>query len=99
MFHGNALYEGLLDEVLELRRELGPVSGDLLAEEDSGKLANIRSFGGTKVLNKSRYNLRILSQSLNLLFGLPSSVVVRHQELNQQQFQRLSHWFQLLLLY
>lgn len=91
MLHGDALNEGLLDEVLELRRELGPVAGDLLAEKNGGQLADVGSLGGAEVLNESGDHLRVLGQPLNLVLRLPPGVVVRHQELYQQKLQRLRH--------
>uniref|UniRef100_A0A2P2KVA3 Importin-4 n=1 Tax=Rhizophora mucronata TaxID=61149 RepID=A0A2P2KVA3_RHIMU len=81
VLHGDALDEGLLDEVLELGRELGPVAGDLLAEEDGGQLADVGGLGGAEVLEKGGDHLGILSQPLYLLLGLPPGVVVRHQKL------------------
>lgn len=82
MLHGDALNEGLLDEVLELRRELGPVAGDLLAKEDGGELADVGGLGGAEVLDEGGDHLRILGQPLYLLLRLPPGVVVRHQELD-----------------
>ena len=76
----------------KLRGKLGPVASDLLAEEHSGELANIGGFSSAKMMNQSWNHLRILRQTLNLLLSLPASVVVRHQELNQQEFKGLSHW-------
>lgn len=101
MLHGDALDEGLLDELLELRGELGPVAGDLLAEEDGGELADVGGLGGAEVLDQRRNHQWILGQPLNLLLRLPPGVVVRHQELYQQQLQRLRHFspsFSLLTL-
>lgn len=51
MLNGDALNERLLDEVLELRRKFGPVSSDLLAEEDGCQLADVGSLGGAEMLN------------------------------------------------
>ena len=45
MLHGDGFNEGLLNELFELGRELGPVAGDLLAEEDGGELADVGGFG------------------------------------------------------
>lgn len=87
MFEGDAFNEGVLDELTELRGELGPVAGDLLAEEHSRELAHIGGLGRAEVVDQGRNHLRILGQPLNLVLRLPPCIVVRHQELNQQQFQ------------
>lgn len=91
MLHGDGFNEGLLNELFELGRELGPVAGDLLAEEDGGELADVGGFGGAHVLNQGGNHLGVLGEALNLVLGLTASVVVGHQELNQQQLQRLRH--------
>lgn len=91
MLHSDALNERLLNEVFELGRELRPVAGDLLAEEHGGELPDVGGLSGAKMLNESRHHLGVLGQALYLLLRLTSSVVVRHQELYQQQLQRLRH--------
>lgn len=87
MLHGDALNEGLLDEVLELGSELCPMAGDFLPEKNGGELANVGSLGGAEVLYECGDHLRVLSQPLYLVLRLPPGVVVRHQELYQQQLQ------------
>ena len=74
--------EATLDEVLEVGRKLGPMTGDLLSEENGGELADAGSFGGAEVLDESGDDLRILGKPLYLLLRLHPSVVVRHQELD-----------------
>lgn len=91
MLHGDGFNEGLLNELFELGRELGPVAGDLLAEEDGGELADVGGFGGAHVLNEGGNHLGVLGQTLNLVLGLTAGVVVGHEELNQQQLERLRH--------
>ncbi|RYQ82842.1 hypothetical protein Ahy_B10g101402 [Arachis hypogaea] len=91
VLHGDAVDEGLLDELLELRRELGPVAGDLLAEEDGGELADVGGLGGTEVVNEGGDHLGVLSEALDLVLCLTAGVVVGHEELNQQELQRLRH--------
>lgn len=71
--------------------QLGPMAGDLLAEEDGGELADVGALGGAEVVDERRHHLRVLRQPLYLLLRLPPGVVVRHQELDQQQLQRLRH--------
>lgn len=51
MFQGDAFDEGLLDELAEVWGELGPVAGDLLAEEHSGELTHIGGLGGAEVVD------------------------------------------------
>lgn len=84
MLQGDTLYEGVLDELLRLRGELGPVASDLLAEEDGRELADVGCLGRAEVLDEGGDHLRILRQPLNLLLGLPPGVIIRHQELNQK---------------
>lgn len=91
MLQSDALYEGVLDELLRLWGKLRPVAGDLLAEENRGELADVGCLGRAEVLDESWDHLWILRQPLNLLLRLPPRVIVRHQELNQQQLQRLRH--------
>lgn len=82
MFESDALDEGGLDGVLDGGGELGPVAGDLLAEEDGGELADVGGLGGAEVVEEGGDDLGVLRQPLYLLLGLPPSVVVRHQELD-----------------
>lgn len=98
MLHGNGVDEGLLDKLFELGGELGPVAGDLLAEEDGGELADVGGFGSAHVLDERGNNLGVLSETLNLVFGLAAGIVVGHEELNQQEFKRLRHRILSLLL-
>lgn len=74
-----------------MRGELGPVAGDLLAEEDGGELADVGGLGGAHVVNERGDRLRVLQQPPDLILRLPPGVVVRHLELDQQQLQRLCH--------
>lgn len=60
MLKGNAVDEGLLDGELEGRGELGPVAGDLLAEEDGGELANVGGLGGAEVMDEGGHHRRVL---------------------------------------
>lgn len=69
------------------------MSGDLLAEEHGGELADVGSLGGAEMLHERRDHLWVLRQTLYLLLRLPPGIVVRHQELYQQKLQRLSHFF------
>jgi len=50
------------------------------------------------VVDERRDHLRVARQPPDLLLRLPTRVVVRHQELDQQQLQRLRHFSRLLLL-
>lgn len=78
--------------LLKLRRKLGPMSGDPFAEEDGGELADVGSFGGAEVLNEGGNNLRILGETLDLILRLSPGIIVRHEELDQQKFERLRHY-------
>jgi len=98
VLHGNGVDEGLLDKLFELWGELGPVAGDLLAEEDGGELADVGGFGSAHVLDESGNDLGVLSETLNLVFGLAAGIIVGHEELNQQELKRLRHRILLLLL-
>lgn len=85
MLHGDALDERLFDKLAELGRQLGPVAGDLLAEENGGELTDVGGFGGAEVVDESRHHLRVFGQPLNLILGLAAGVVVRHEELDKQK--------------
>jgi len=50
------------------------------------------------VVDERRDHLRVARQPPDLLLRLPTRVVVRHQELDQQQLQRLRHFSRVLLL-
>ena len=91
VLHCDAVDEGLLDELLDVGGELGPVAGDLLAEEDGGELADVGGLGGAEVVDEGGDDLGILREALDLVLGLTAGVIVGHQELNQQQLQRLRH--------
>lgn len=67
------------------------MASDLLSEEDGGELADVRGLGGAEVVDEGGNDSGVLGQPLDLLLCLPPRVVVRHQELNKQQFQRLCH--------
>lgn len=85
MLHGDAVDKGLLDEEFDVGREFGPMTGDLLAEEDGGELADIGGFGSAEVVNESRNHLRVLGETLDLVLGLTAGIVIGHEELNQQE--------------
>lgn len=82
MLQGDAIDEGGFDGLAEVGGELGPVAGDLLAEEDGGELADVGGLGGAKVVDEGGDDLRVLGQPLDLLLRLPPCVVVRHQKLD-----------------
>ena len=74
------------------------MSGDSFTEEDGGELADVGGFSGAEVLDEGGNDLRILGEALDLILGLTTSVVVRHEELDQQKLERLCHCLIDLLL-
>lgn len=60
MFDGDAVDEGGFDGLAEVGGELGPVAGDLLAEEDGGELPDVGGLGGAEVVDEGRDYLRVL---------------------------------------
>lgn len=91
MVDGDGVDEGLLEGGLGVRRKLRPVRGDLLAEEHRSELPDVGGLGGAEVVDERRHHLRVPRQPPDLLLRLPPRVVVGHQELDQQELQRLRH--------
>lgn len=77
--------------LFKLRRELGPMSGDSFAEEDGRELADVGGFSGAEMLNKSGNNLRIFGKTFDLILCLTPSIIVWHEKLDQEKFERLRH--------
>lgn len=67
------------------------MSGDPFPEEDGGELADVRGFSGAEVLDEGGNDLRILGEALDLILRLTTSVVVGHEELDQEKLERLRH--------
>lgn len=67
------------------------MSGDSFAEENGGELADVGCFSGAEMLNQSGNNLRIFGKTLDLILSLTPSIIVRHEELDQQKLERLRH--------
>jgi|APAra0007618328_1042625.scaffolds.fasta_scaffold00978_1 hypothetical protein len=77
--------------LFKLRRKLSPMSGNPFAEENGGELADVGGFSGAEMLNESGNNLRIFGKTFDLILCLTPSIVVWHEELDQQKFERLRH--------
>jgi hypothetical protein len=45
VFHGDTIDEGLFNDLFNLRREFGPMTGDFFTEEDGGELTDVGGFG------------------------------------------------------